>query len=411
MSDTSQGPGWWRASDDRWYPPEQHPDYVPRAAPPPPPVPPVPQAPVAPLDPPPFGPGVAGPYAQQIGPGGLPGFPPWPGPAMPVTSGMAIAGLVLAILWIGGLGSVAAVVLGAVALAQIRSSHGQKLGQGLARAALVIGIVGVIGSIALYATAGVDTKLPSAGGEPVSSTVLQKLTEVPSSVVAAVGVPPQSVVTPPTLRVDQPPLTIDGQPGAVFIGGEFCPYCAAERWAIIMAFSRFGSFSDLRETASSPWDVYPSTATFSFHGAVYTSRYIALDMAEHSGNDVDGPGTYSVLDPLTKLEAELWQKYDDSYGYPFLDIGNKVLVLSPNFSPGLLSGLDQSAIASRLSRPDDPSTQGIVGTANYLTAAICLATNQTPAPVCSSAVVRRAGQAMTRSAGERLAAQGETGPG
>ena len=31
MSDTAQGPGWWLASDGKWYPPEQHP------APPPPP--------------------------------------------------------------------------------------------------------------------------------------------------------------------------------------------------------------------------------------------------------------------------------------------------------------------------------------------------------------------------------------
>ena len=25
MSDTSQGPGWWQASDGKWYPPEQSP--------------------------------------------------------------------------------------------------------------------------------------------------------------------------------------------------------------------------------------------------------------------------------------------------------------------------------------------------------------------------------------------------
>ena len=28
MSDTSQGPGWWQASDGKWYAPEIHPDYV-----------------------------------------------------------------------------------------------------------------------------------------------------------------------------------------------------------------------------------------------------------------------------------------------------------------------------------------------------------------------------------------------
>lgn len=26
MSDVQQGPGWWQASDGRWYPPEQHPN-------------------------------------------------------------------------------------------------------------------------------------------------------------------------------------------------------------------------------------------------------------------------------------------------------------------------------------------------------------------------------------------------
>ena len=44
MSDVSQGPGWWQASDLKWYPPELHADYVaplpppPKLPPPPPPV-------------------------------------------------------------------------------------------------------------------------------------------------------------------------------------------------------------------------------------------------------------------------------------------------------------------------------------------------------------------------------------
>lgn len=29
MSETSQGPGWWQASDKKWYPPEAHPDHQP----------------------------------------------------------------------------------------------------------------------------------------------------------------------------------------------------------------------------------------------------------------------------------------------------------------------------------------------------------------------------------------------
>lgn len=33
MSDTSQGPGWWQASDGKWYPPEQQPGYQAGGAP------------------------------------------------------------------------------------------------------------------------------------------------------------------------------------------------------------------------------------------------------------------------------------------------------------------------------------------------------------------------------------------
>ena len=32
MSDTSQGPGWWQASDGKWYPPEQAPGATPQPA-------------------------------------------------------------------------------------------------------------------------------------------------------------------------------------------------------------------------------------------------------------------------------------------------------------------------------------------------------------------------------------------
>jgi len=57
MSDISQGEGWWQASDNKWYPPEQHPDHQPpptlaAAAPEPAPL----VQPPAPIAPPPTAP-------------------------------------------------------------------------------------------------------------------------------------------------------------------------------------------------------------------------------------------------------------------------------------------------------------------------------------------------------------------
>ena len=111
MSDVSQGPGWWLASDGKWYPPHQYPGYWP---------------------PPPSAGGVAGaPYVafQQ--------YPPAP------TNGLAIASLVLSIFWLGGLASVLAIIFGVVARRQIRLSGGRQGGDGIALAGLVIGIVGL----------------------------------------------------------------------------------------------------------------------------------------------------------------------------------------------------------------------------------------------------------------------------
>jgi hypothetical protein len=61
----------------------------------------------------------------------------------PRTSGLAIASLVLGIIWLCGLGSLLATIFGGVALGQISRSRGQIEGKGLAIAGLVLGLLGL----------------------------------------------------------------------------------------------------------------------------------------------------------------------------------------------------------------------------------------------------------------------------
>jgi len=61
----------------------------------------------------------------------------------PRTSGLAIASLVLGLVWLCGLGSLLATIFGAVALSQISRSKGRLEGKGLAIAGLVLGILGL----------------------------------------------------------------------------------------------------------------------------------------------------------------------------------------------------------------------------------------------------------------------------
>jgi hypothetical protein len=228
---------------------------------------------------------------------------------------------------------------------------------------------------------------------PASPVVVADVTGVPASVTNAVGV--GQGVSPPTLLTGQPPLTSGGKPEVLFIGAEFCPLCAAERWAIVQAMSRFGTWSGLRETTSSPWDSDPETPTFSFRSASLSSPYIDFVPVEHMTNDDYGQGTRTIFQPLTTQENNLWDSYSaklgiSSPGFPFLDIGNKVFVTSNSYDPGLLASLSQQQVAAKLTNTSDPVTQAIVGTANYLTAGVCEITGNQPSSVCSASGVRKA---------------------
>lgn len=233
---------------------------------------------------------------------------------------------------------------------------------------------------------------------PAPASLLSELTGVSTSVENTVGLPSTSLVTAPKLVKNQTPLTSGGKPEALYIGAEFCPFCAAERWAMIVAFSRFGTFSGIQETTSSPWDTPPAIPTFTFASAHYSSSLVHFTMVEHESNDKSGLGTRTILQPLTSQQSKLWSTYEAHFGasegYPFIDIGNKVFVVSPSYDPAILSGLNQSAIAAQLTNPKSTITQAIVGSANYLTAGICSLTGQQPASVCTQSAVTQAAKAI-----------------
>ncbi|HEV3166095.1 MAG TPA: DUF4339 domain-containing protein [Isosphaeraceae bacterium] len=65
-------------------------------------------------------------------------------------SRLAVASLVLGLLWLGGLGSLLALIFGATALNQIHQSPGTLRGAGLAQAGLTLGILGLLAGL-LYA--------------------------------------------------------------------------------------------------------------------------------------------------------------------------------------------------------------------------------------------------------------------
>lgn len=228
---------------------------------------------------------------------------------------------------------------------------------------------------------------------PLDPAVLQALESVPPSAFDAVGA--GKVDPAPSPLKGAPALTADGKPRVLYVGAEYCPYCAAERWAVVVALSRFGTFTGLGQTTSAHADVHPDTPTLSFHGATYRSRYVAFSGYELQSNQVQGT-SYAPLDSVPTADQELFATYDrspylDNVGaIPFLDLGGRYAAQGSSYDPGLLAGMDHLQIAHAIGEPGTDVSQAVLGAANTISAALCQQTGQQPASVCQSSGVSAA---------------------
>jgi len=252
------------------------------------------------------------------------------------------------------------------------------------RKPLLMAVGGVLGVIAVFAALVIAKSLQSSpkpakksGGAPAA--VVKNATTVPASAYDTIAY--QSGVGG-LAHIGGTPLTQNGKPLIVYVGADYCPYCAAERWPLVAALSRFGTFSNLGATHSATGDVYPDTATFSFHGATYTSKYLSFDSVELYGNRPVG-NTYPRLEKPTALESSLASKYDPKGTIPFIYLGNWIQT-SASYNPQVLAGMSMVEISQAMRNPQVVQSQAILGSANEFTAAICKLTNGQPANVCTS---------------------------
>lgn len=256
-------------------------------------------------------------------------------------------------------------------------------------AAVVIAFV-VLASSAPPAAAGPDQLAPA--------SLVSQVTGLSAQVVSSIGA--GQVPDPAQTAQGSPPLLTGagGRPELLFVGADYCPYCAAERWSVVIALSRFGSFSNLHITTSdsNPADI-PDTHTFSFYGAGYSSSHldlVAVETADRNGNALQTPSA---------AEQKLMGAYDtapyssQTDGIPFLDLGNRFIMSGSGVNPQLLQGMTWQQIVATLSDPQSQIAQQIVGNANWLTAAICEVSGDQPETVCVMAPIASLESQLPRS--------------
>lgn len=238
----------------------------------------------------------------------------------------------------------------------------------------------------------IGVKLASSGGSGGSSNataqpaVVSAVTSIPAATTDAVG----KGTSNPKMLVPlsgAPALTKGGKPEVLYMGAEYCPFCATERWAMLNALSRFGTFSNIKFIHSAPDDTPASVPTLTFYQSGYSSKYVAFTPVEMQKID------RSALQNPTSEQKALLNKYDappyvqgGAGSIPFLDFGGKYIVSGASYDYNVLSGKTYAQIAAAMKDPSTDIAKGALGTANQMTAAICKLTGNQPATACTASI-------------------------
>lgn len=221
-------------------------------------------------------------------------------------------------------------------------------------------------------------------GTPVPASTMNLVSGVSFTTLNAIGGGGNGVSSPSSITASSP-LTSGGKPEILYIGGEYCPYCAVERWSLAVALSKFGNLSGIQYMLSSATDIPSNVPTFTFAHVSYSSQYIsfvAVEETDRNRNPLQNP---------TSDQQLVWNTYDSSGSIPFVDLGNKYTLVGSQFQPPFPGNNNWTQIAQQLNTPSSPIAQNVDGAANRLIAAICKLTNGQPSSVCSQPGIQTLG--------------------
>src|SRR6267378_5203283 len=147
-------------------------------------------------------------------------------------------------------------------------------------------------------------------GQPVSPLVLSQLSGVSATTLNTVGAGPATNPVKPITSAT--PLTVNGKPEVLYVGAEYCPFCAAERWSMIVALDKFGTFTGIQNSKSAALpESFPNTPTFTFRNATYASNYISFVSVEQLDRN------HTRLQNVTADQTALITTYDTTGSIPF----------------------------------------------------------------------------------------------
>jgi thiol-disulfide isomerase/thioredoxin len=274
-----------------------------------------------------------------------------------------------------------------IAAQQAAERRAQKRRQILMAGGSVVAVLAIV--VVLIVVKSLNKTSAGSNVGTASASTVSKLTSVPAATLASVN---KGSANPKTLiPITGTALTANGKPEVLYMGAEYCPFCATERWAMTVALSRFGTFSGLSFIHSSGTDTPASIPTLTFYKSTYTSKYVDFQPVE-----IQGTTEGKALQTPTAEQSALFAKWDappyvpanEKGSFPFVDFANQYLVLGAQYNPQDLSKLTWSQVAADMADPSSKVAADIDSAANSITAAICKITKNAPAAICTSPAVQ-----------------------
>jgi thiol-disulfide isomerase/thioredoxin len=151
-----------------------------------------------------------------------------------------------------------------------------------------------------------------------------------------------------------------------FMGAEYCPYCAAERWAIVRSLQKFGQWDGLKQTISAARDEpFLNLPTYDFTKDTYTSPHIEFVAREIQDRE------FKPLDKILKTEEKLLRKFNPKKEIPFLLIAGRFAQIGSGFTPKIFIGHTFRQTETELKKVESEIRKTIDEEANIISALLC----------------------------------------
>jgi len=209
-----------------------------------------------------------------------------------------------------------------------------------------------------------------------------------------------------------PLFVVNGKPSVIYVGSITCIWCAANRWSMALALSRFGNFTYLFKGYSSLGDgdaptlywapVHYASTTVTL-GSFYNSKYINFLPMEESAPITGG----FSLQPLSAVQQYVNQTGNLAYvdgvkyvisinsfgGTPYTIWGNYVAAgadaraFGNSSQSSSLLNMTHQELLQQIAQPSSQLAWTEYAGADYYTAMICKSINNT-VPVCGLPAIK-----------------------